>query len=101
MSEARDDDEWRKRLTACLLEGPEILLIDNVKFHLDQVPTLGDFLEIEAIADVPDTAAAGDDAKEVERLRAQVLGYMAELGVREGDLIARSYSDLLLEKRRR
>ena len=30
MTEASDDDEWRKRITAALLEGPAALLIDNI-----------------------------------------------------------------------
>ncbi len=28
--EARDDDEWRKRLTACFREGRSVILLDNV-----------------------------------------------------------------------
>jgi putative DNA primase/helicase len=35
MTEGRDDDEWRKRLTAKLITSPSIVLIDNVKRHLD------------------------------------------------------------------
>jgi hypothetical protein len=30
MTEARDEDEWRKRLTAALREAPTLLLLDNV-----------------------------------------------------------------------
>jgi hypothetical protein len=35
MPEGRDDDEWRKRITATLMRGPGMLLIDNVRRRLD------------------------------------------------------------------
>jgi hypothetical protein len=35
MTEGRDDDEWRKRLTAKLITSPTMVLIDNVKRRLD------------------------------------------------------------------
>lgn len=35
IAEARDDDEWRKRLTARLLEGCPVTLIDNLSRPLD------------------------------------------------------------------
>ena len=35
MVEGRDEDEWRKRLTAKLREIPSILLIDNLRRQLD------------------------------------------------------------------
>ena len=35
MSEGRDEDEWRKRITAKLLAGPSVVLIDNLKRRLD------------------------------------------------------------------
>jgi putative DNA primase/helicase len=35
MTEGRDDDEWRKRLTAKLITSPTMILIDNVKRRLD------------------------------------------------------------------
>ena len=31
MTEGRDDDEWRKRLTAKLRQLPVLLLIDNLR----------------------------------------------------------------------
>ena len=34
-TEARDGEEWRKRITAQLLEGASVILIDNVKRRLD------------------------------------------------------------------
>jgi putative DNA primase/helicase len=35
MTEGRDDDEWRKRVTAKLRQIPAILLIDNLRLKLD------------------------------------------------------------------
>ena len=35
MSEGRDEDEWRKRLTAKLLQAPQFVLIDNIRSRLD------------------------------------------------------------------
>ena len=64
----------------------EIYFIDNVKFHLDEVKDLGCFLEIEAV-DVDDSATP-------EALAAQCCAYREALGIREEDLLTRSYSDL-------
>jgi predicted adenylyl cyclase CyaB len=64
----------------------EIYFIDNIKFHLDVVKDLGTFVEIEAISD-----------KAEKRLYGQVREYMELFGIREEDLIAGSYSDLLLK----
>lgn len=35
IAEASDDEEWRKRLTAVLIEGPTIILLDNLNRLLD------------------------------------------------------------------
>jgi bifunctional DNA primase/polymerase-like protein/primase-like protein len=35
MAEGRDDDEWRKRITAILIRAPGFILIDNVRRRLD------------------------------------------------------------------
>ncbi len=67
-----------------------IYFVDNVKFHLDQVQGLGTFVEIEAI-DHKGTCS-------IEQLQAQCTHYQAFLGIAPEDLIACSYSDLLLEK---
>jgi len=67
----------------------EIYFIDNVKFHIDRVEGLGDFIEIEAID------AAGDLG--VETLRAQCKRYMDLLGIDPADRVERSYSDMLAE----
>ncbi|HEX5652581.1 MAG TPA: class IV adenylate cyclase [Chitinophagaceae bacterium] len=67
----------------------EIYYIRNVKFHLDTVPGLGTFVEIEAgNLLLPLTT---------EQLREQCDFYMDQLGIQEADLIELSYSDLLLD----
>jgi hypothetical protein len=35
IAEASDDEEWRKRITAVLIEGPTIILLDNLNRILD------------------------------------------------------------------
>jgi adenylate cyclase class 2 len=64
-----------------------ILWIDNVKFHVDSVAGLGDFLEIEAI----------DRTGEIGRqaLLEQCERYVGLLGIDQAELESRSYSDLL------
>jgi predicted adenylyl cyclase CyaB len=65
----------------------EIYFIDNVKFHLDTVSGLGNFMEIEA-SDLFRPAAR-------DELFAQCRFYMNEFGIADSDLIAGSYSDML------
>ena len=66
----------------------EIYYVDNVKFHIDQVQGLGSFVEIEA---------CGEQDAEREALLSQCREYMKLLGIREEDLVERSYSDLLMD----
>lgn len=66
----------------------EIWFIDNVKFHIDALEGLGDFVEIEAgnkMKDIP-----------VATLREQCNRYMQAFGIRDEDLVYNSYSDMLL-----
>ncbi len=66
----------------------EIYYIDNVKFHIDEVPGLGSFIEIEAgnmIINLPQ-----------EKLKEQCDLYMKAFGIKEEDLAELSYSDMLL-----
>ena len=35
MTEGRDEDEWRKRITAKLRRGPSVIIIDNLRRRLD------------------------------------------------------------------
>ena len=64
-----------------------LLLWEGVRIHLDEVDGLGSYLEFEAVAE--EGSDLSGEHEKVERLR-------AELGVKQTDLVARSYSDLLL-----
>ena len=70
----------------------EIYYLDNVKVHLDVVKDLGEFVEIEA---------AGNPGDDQNKLEQQVNELMDRFSLRETDLIANSYSDLLQEKDQR
>lgn len=66
----------------------EIWYIGNVKFHLDEVPGLGSFVEIEAgniLADL-----------DREQLQDQCDFYMKVFNIRNEDLVEVSYSDMLV-----
>ena len=65
----------------------EIRFVGNVKFHLDEVPGLGAFVEIEAIE--------SPDARDEAALRAQCEAWRVRLGIESGDLVAHSYTDLV------
>lgn len=67
-----------------------IYFIDNMKFHFDIVEGLGTFLEVEAI----------DDSKQftIDELKQQCDKYFQFFNLTNTDLVAKSYSDLLLEK---
>ena len=68
----------------------EIYFIENVKFHIDEVKGLGNFVEIEAIDK--------NSSIEKEKLREQCQKYLELLGISTDQLIPHSYSDMLLEK---
>lgn len=67
----------------------KIFYINNVKFHLDNVPGLGSFVEIEA-------GNLADASKTIEDLKEQCDFYMKAFEVAESDLIHHSYSDMIL-----
>ena len=68
----------------------EIYFIDNVKFHLDKVKNLGEFIEIEAI---------GSNESERENLLKQCNYYLQLFEIKKEDLISVSYSDMLLQQK--
>jgi predicted adenylyl cyclase CyaB len=68
----------------------EIYFINNVKFHIDEVPGLGSFAEIEASNINADLS--------MQQLQEQCDFYMREFGIKPQDLLQFSYSDMLLEK---
>jgi len=67
----------------------EIYFIANVKFHIDEVPGLGSFVEIEAGNITAPLLGAAE-------LKQQCDDYLDAFGIREEDLVEVSYSDLLL-----
>ena len=93
ISEAATLKEVLKRslgIKTIIRKKREIYYIENVKFHIDEVPGLGSFVEIEAgniLADLSE-----------KTLRQQCEYYLKAFGISSNDLIDRSYSDMLLEK---
>jgi predicted adenylyl cyclase CyaB len=71
----------------------EIYFVENVKFHIDEVRNLGSFVEIEAI---DATGALGR-----ETLLAQCQACLRLFMLQPEDLVAVSYSDLLLAQHQR
>ncbi len=69
----------------------DIYFLDNVKFHIDSVKGLGSFVEIEAID--------SDGSIGVDRLNEQCQRHLKALAIRDEDLIATSYSDLVLQSK--
>ena len=68
----------------------EIYFKDNVKFHIDTVKDLGNFVEIEAIDKNPSIGR--------NKLLEQCNNYAHLFKIQQEDLISVSYSDLLLKK---
>jgi predicted adenylyl cyclase CyaB len=68
----------------------EIFYIDNVKFHIDEVPGLGSFVEIEAGNIIGN--------RNQEELRLQCDFYLEAFQIRQEDLVEISYSDMMMEK---
>jgi homotetrameric cytidine deaminase len=64
-----------------------VLLWENVRIHLDEVEGLGSYVELEGVAEAESDLSGEHDT--VERVR-------RELGIEDRDLVAGSYSDLLL-----
>lgn len=69
----------------------EIYFIKNVKFHIDQVQGLGSFVEIEAIDD--------SGTYSLEELQYQCDRYLELFEIQPNQLVAVSYSDLLLNQK--
>ena len=66
----------------------DIYFIGNVKFHLDKVEGLGEFVEIEAI---------GNENSNKDDLMKQCKFYLNLFNISNKDLVPVSYSDLLLK----
>lgn len=67
-----------------------LYLFHNVRIHLDDVESLGTFIEFEAVI-----GSEGDEAQSLDRLRALTDASR----ISDEDRIAQSYSDLLLDGR--
>ena len=67
----------------------EIYFVKNVKIHLDRVRQLGKFVEVEAISRTSD----------VKKIRSQARQFQELFGITAKDIVADSYSDLILAKR--
>ncbi len=66
----------------------ELFLYDNVRIHLDQVSRLGAFIEFEAVLGAADKSSVGE----------QQVNWLAQaFELRPDQIVAESYSDLLLE----
>jgi len=73
-----------------VIKKREIYYIKNVKFHIDDVPGLGSFIEIEAgnlLAELSE-----------KELNDQCNFYVDNFGIKPGDMVDRSYSDMIMEK---
>lgn len=68
-----------------------IYFIENVKFHFDEVKELGKFIEVEAIDSNGNLG--------LEKIKEQCLYYQELLGIKKEDLIAVSYSDMMMAKK--
>ncbi|MEL7833630.1 class IV adenylate cyclase [Fodinibius sp. Rm-B-1B1-1] len=68
----------------------EIYFIDNVKFHIDQVKELGNFIEIEAIDE--------DGSIGEPKLRKQCQKYINLFDISDEQLLSHSYSDMIMEQ---
>lgn len=66
----------------------EIYFIDNVKFHIDSLESLGNFVEIEA--------GNKEMAMSIETLRDQCEFYKRQFQIQESDLVNVSYSDMMI-----
>ncbi len=92
-----DDDSLKATLDHALEQlvvvdkQRRIYFIDHIKFHLDKVDALGEFVEIEVINKQNKFSEA--------ELQEQCYFYMDYLDIKSEDLIKQSYSDLLLGKR--
>lgn len=76
----------------CVVEKRrEIYFHDEAKIHVDEVPGLGSFVEVEIIAD-------RNRANE-KNMRKRCDEWMRQLDVHDEDLISSSYSDMLAPRR--
>ena len=91
---APDSNGLRQILENCLgilvtvTKTREIYFIDNIKFHIDTIRELGNFIEIEASNKTADVSS--------EKLNEQCRHFMELFGIKDEELLEASYSDMLL-----
>lgn len=68
-----------------------IYFLGNIKIHIDEVPQLGCFVEIEA-------SNLLDSSLTIAQLHKQCADLMQHFEIKEEDLVENSYSDMLLSK---
>jgi len=66
----------------------EIYILDNLRFHVDLVDRIGKCIEMEA---------RGENEQDLPKLHAQVEEFLNLFGIKKSDLIAGSYSDLIID----
>jgi adenylate cyclase, class 2 len=72
-----------------VIKNREIYYIANVKFHLDTLDGIGQFVEIEA--------SNKDSALSPEELREQCNFYVQQFSIKESDMLSDSYSDMIFK----
>ena len=88
MYQQQPDENFNTILKKALGKKCKIYFIENVKFHFDTLPTLGNFIEVEAIDK--------DGSIGREKLQEQCDFYARLFKIDPADFVALSYSDLLL-----
>ena len=63
-----------------------IYILDNIRFHIDDVENLGKFIEIEV---------RGETEDELPKLKRQIKEFLNLIQIQEENFIKGSYSDLL------
>lgn len=92
----RNPDELRAALSVALgiwivvSKARRLFILDGIRIHLDHVDQLGDFIEFEGVI-----ANEGDRG----RYDGRWSGLRTAFGIRDDDLLRRSYSDLLNDAR--
>ena len=73
-----------------VIKQRRIYYIKNVKFHFDNVPGLGTFVEVEAIDKNGDIS--------IDELKQQCEMYRAYFNIAQSNFVQSSYSDMMLQK---
>jgi adenylate cyclase class IV len=94
ITESQDPEGLKRRLSeaytiiATVAKTRRLMINGRTRIHIDQVKGLGNFIELEVVLSEGESIAEGES--EAKRL-------MDHLQIREQDLIAQAYVDLILE----